>query len=188
MDESATYVSARPEDSNRAQLDGAMNGGEETRKKLESLAVGAEVMEIRPKLGKKATKKLKKLEREKTKGAAWYGMSAPELTEETKRDLEVLQMRNALDPKRFYKKNDHKELPKYFQLGRVVESSADFYSDRIPNKERKKNLVDELMADAEFQRYNKRKYAEIIQKKEKTTFGGKKKINAGAKKKKMAQE
>ena len=29
-------------------------------------------------------------------------------------------------------------------------------------KNKKKSLVDELMADAEFQRYNKRKYTEII--------------------------
>jgi hypothetical protein len=145
-----------------------MHGGEEAKKKLEALAVGAEKMVIRPHLGRKATKKMKKFEREKTKGDAWYGMGAPELTDESKRDLEVLQMRSALDPKRFYKKNDLKVLPKYFQVGQVVDSAADFYSDRIPNKLRKKTLVDELMADAEFKKYNKRKYAEIIERKEQT--------------------
>jgi len=36
----------------------------------------------------------------------------------------------------------------------VVDSPVDFYHDRVPKKERKKNLVDELMADANFQRYN----------------------------------
>lgn len=85
-------------------------------------APGAEKNVIEgPRLGKKAKKKLRKAEREKTKGKAWFGMGAPELTEETKRDLEVLQMRGAMDPKRFYKKNDHKELPKYFQIGQVSE-------------------------------------------------------------------
>merc|ERR1712088_839398 len=79
-----------------------------------------------------------------------------------KNDLEVLQMRGALDPKRFYKKNASKELPKYFQVGRYVNNPVEFYSDRGTAKNKKKSLVDELMADAEFQRYNKRKYTEII--------------------------
>lgn len=43
-------------------------------------------------------------------------MRPPEMTDEVKRDLEVLQMRNVLDPKRFYKHNDRKTLPKYFQV------------------------------------------------------------------------
>jgi DNA-directed RNA polymerase subunit N (RpoN/RPB10) len=42
---------------------------------------------------------------------------------------------------------------KFFQVGTVVDSHVDFYHDRVPKKERKKNLVDELMANADFQRY-----------------------------------
>lgn len=73
------------------------------------------------------------------------------------------------------------------QVGTVVDSPADFYNNRVPRKQRKKTLVDELMADANFQRflffdfclrsfdssffywlrYNKRKYADIIQSKPK---------------------
>lgn len=167
-DDDLSYVKSRPETASRAELDVAMHGGDETRKKLEAMAVGSKAVDIEPKLGKKATKKANKLEREKTKGAAWFGMGAPEMTEETKRDLEVLQMRNVADPKRFYKKNDLKVLPKYFQVGQVIDSPADYYSDRVPSKLRKKTLVDELMADAEFKKFNKRKYAEIIEKKEQT--------------------
>ncbi|XP_064616059.1 deoxynucleotidyltransferase terminal-interacting protein 2-like [Liolophura sinensis] len=100
-------------------------------------------------------------ERAMTKGNNWYNMPATELTEERKNDLKVLQMRHALDPKRFYRANDLHTAPKYFQFGTVVESKADFYSSRIPKKQRKSTLVDELFADAEFRRYNKRKYAEI---------------------------
>jgi len=55
-------------------------------------------------------------EREKNKGDKWFNMPATEITEEVKRDLEVLQMRSVLDPKTFYKKNDLKVLPKYFQV------------------------------------------------------------------------
>nr|SVE81662.1 EOG090X0GO7 [Daphnia magna] len=104
-------------------------------------------------------------EADKTKGGKWFNLPATEMTEEKLRDLEVIQMRSILNPKQFYKKNDLKVVPKYFQVGTVVDSHADFYHDRVPKKDRKKNLVDELMADADFQRYNKRKYAEIIQSK-----------------------
>ena len=49
-----------------------------------------------------------------------------------------------------------------FQVGRVVDSPADFYSSRIPKKERKRTIVDELMADAELKQYTKRKHQEIL--------------------------
>lgn len=54
--------------------------------------------------------------REKTKGVKWFNMPATEVTDEVKNDLEILQMRSVLDPKHFYKKNDFKVLPKYFQV------------------------------------------------------------------------
>ncbi|KAK6195908.1 hypothetical protein SNE40_001237 [Patella caerulea] len=106
-------------------------------------------------------KRDKKKLREMTKGKKWFDLPATELTEEKKNSLMVLQMRKALDPKRFYKSNDLKELPKYFQFGKIVEGAADFYSGRVPKKQRKQTIVDELLADAEFRTYNKRKFEEI---------------------------
>ena len=35
-----------------------------------------------------------------TKGKNWFEMKAPEMTEELKNDLTVIQYRNVLDPKR----------------------------------------------------------------------------------------
>ncbi|XP_020644314.3 deoxynucleotidyltransferase terminal-interacting protein 2 isoform X1 [Pogona vitticeps] len=107
-------------------------------------------------------KKQRREERAKTTGDGWFGMKAPEMTEELKNDLKALKMRAAIDPKRFYKKNDREGLPKYFQVGTVVDSPVDFYHARIPKKERKKNIVEELLADSEFRRYNKRKYQDIM--------------------------
>nr|CAG4641301.1 EOG090X0GO7 [Eulimnadia texana] len=118
---------------------------------------------------KRKEKMMRQKEREKTKGDKWFNLPATELTEEVKRDLEVIQMRSVLDPKQFYKKNDLKILPKYFQIGTVKEHSIDFYSSRLKKKDRKRTLVDELMADANFQRFNKAKYADIIQEKQRTT-------------------
>ncbi|XP_071421969.1 deoxynucleotidyltransferase terminal-interacting protein 2 [Pithys albifrons albifrons] len=110
-------------------------------------------------------KKQRRAEREKTAGDGWFGMRAPEITSELKNDLKVLKMRASLDPKHFYKKNDRDGLPKYFQVGTVVDSPIDFYHSRIPKKQRKRTIVEELLADSEFRRYNKKKYQEIMSEK-----------------------
>ena len=74
---------------------------------LDASMAGDQAHVIEPKMGKRALKKAKKDQREKKEGlgAAWFGMKAPEVTDELKRDLEVLKMRGAIDPKRFYKKS-----------------------------------------------------------------------------------
>nr|CAD7262695.1 unnamed protein product [Timema shepardi] len=63
-----------------------------------------------------------------------------------------------------------KKLKKIRQVGRVVEAPADYYHSRVPMKQRKKTIVEELMADAEFQKYNKKRYKEIIEQRRKTHF------------------
>lgn len=73
-------------------------------------------------------KQARKLKPE-TAGKQWFDLPAQQLTDETRRDLKLLQLRGTFDPKRFYKSSDHKKgLPKFFQIGTVVEASADFYS------------------------------------------------------------
>lgn len=142
-------------------------------KSLESSMAGDQAHVIEARVGKRTLKKQKKVQREKTEGlgAAWFGMKAPEVTEEVQRDLEVLKMRGAIDPKRFYKKTgtEGDGLPKYFQIGQVVSSAADYYSKSGGGggKNKKRSLVDELMADAEYQKFSKRKYAEIVDEKAK---------------------
>lgn len=108
--------------------------------------------------------------RRKETGAGWFNMHAPQITSEIKHDLEILRMRSVLNPKHFYKKNDMKTLPKHFHIGKIINSPMDFYSSRLEKKERKKTIVDELMADAEFTKYNKRKYKEIIKEKQKIHY------------------
>ncbi|XP_048005427.1 deoxynucleotidyltransferase terminal-interacting protein 2 [Leguminivora glycinivorella] len=113
---------------------------------------------------------IRKKERAKTKGPGWFDLPAPEVTEELKNDLQVLKMRSVLDPKHFYKKNDMEVLPKYFQVGTVMDSSLDHVNERLTRKQRKRTMVDELLADSEFQKYNKRKYKEIIVEKRKSEY------------------
>ncbi|PSN49587.1 hypothetical protein C0J52_14219 [Blattella germanica] len=115
-------------------------------------------------------KKQRMKERERTKGSKWFNMPATEMTDEMKHDLEVIQMRSVLDPKHFYKKNDLKVLPKYFQVGKVEDNAVDFYNSRLPKKQRKRTIVEELLADSDFKRYNKKRYTEIIEERRKTHF------------------
>lgn len=96
---------------------------------------------------KRKMKKIRKLERERTKGKKWFNMQAPELTQERKNDLEALRLRGALDKKRFYKRNTIVSQPKYFQVGTVIESAADYYTSRVPKRQRKKTFAEEAVAE-----------------------------------------
>lgn len=110
-------------------------------------------------------------ESSKTKGKDWFNLPAPEVTDEVKNELELIRMRSALDNKHFYKRSESKTLPKYFQIGKVLPSPLDHYNERHEGKKSKaKTLVDELLADAEFQKKNKRKYREIMESKRSAGF------------------
>ncbi|MGH0184150.1 UNVERIFIED_CONTAM: hypothetical protein FKN15_020798 [Acipenser sinensis] len=129
-------------------------------------------------------RKKRREERAKTTGDGWYNMKAPEMTTELKNDLKALKMRSAMDPKRFYKKNDREGFPKYLQVGTVVDSPVDFYHARIPKKQRKRTIVEELMADSDFRSYNKKKYKQIMTEKAALAAGKKnRKKNKFSKKK-----
>ncbi|XP_031570233.1 deoxynucleotidyltransferase terminal-interacting protein 2-like [Actinia tenebrosa] len=106
-------------------------------------------------------KKERQQAKEQSAGPKWFNLPATTITPEIERDLKLLKLRNVLDPKRHYRKNDSKELPKYFQIGTIVEGAADFYSSRIPKRDRRNNIVNELLADTDFRRYNKKKFQEI---------------------------
>lgn len=110
-------------------------------------------------------------ERENTKGDKWFGMKKPEMTPEIKNELELISMRHKLDPKRFYKRSEQKTLPKFFEVGKVMASPLEYYNDRPdPGQKKTSTLVDELLADAEFQKRIKRKRKEAILKKKEMGF------------------
>ena len=48
------------------------------------------------------------VQKKKTAGKGWDFLSQPEMTEEVKRDLELLQMRGVLNPKQRFKTNTMK--------------------------------------------------------------------------------
>jgi hypothetical protein len=89
-----------------------------------------------------------------------------DLTPELRRDLQLLKMRNVLDPKRHYKKSDSKsDFPAYSQVGTVIEGPTEFYSSRLKNKDRKQTFVEEVLAQEEASGKFKRKYDDIVKRK-----------------------
>lgn len=71
-------------------------------------------------------------------------------------------MRNVLDPKRHYKKDNGKaQAPEFSQVGTIIEGPTEYYSSRILNKDRKKTFVEEVLAAEEEQGRFKRKYNDI---------------------------
>lgn len=98
-------------------------------------------------------------------------MKAPEITPEIKNELELIHLRHKLDPKRFYKRSEQKTLPKFFEVGKVIASPLEYYNDRPASGQKKTStLVEELLADADFQKRVKRKRKEAILKKKEIGF------------------
>jgi hypothetical protein len=75
-------------------------------------------------------------------------MPVGDLTEENKNDLQLIKMRSSFHKDRFFKSNDSDTLPKFFQMGKVVDDPLDFYSDRVPKRQQKKTILEELIEDA----------------------------------------
>lgn len=116
-----------------------------------------------------------------TTDARWFNMKQPEMTPEIKRDLQIIKQRSALDPKRHYKK-DKWEIPKYFQMGTIIEGNTELYSARLKKKERGKTMVEELLNDDNTKKYFKRKYHEIQETKTSGRKGHYKKVKNARKK------
>ncbi|XP_055638097.1 deoxynucleotidyltransferase terminal-interacting protein 2 [Toxorhynchites rutilus septentrionalis] len=121
-------------------------------------------------MSERQLRELNRKERAKTKGKDWFNLPTQEMTEDIKNELELIRMRSVLDPKHFYKRSEMKTLPKYFQIGKVIDSPLDHYNERGAKKVKSKTLVDELLEDAKFQKYNKKKYAEALEKRKKKAY------------------
>ncbi|KAK1819675.1 dTDP-fucopyranose mutase [Friedmanniomyces endolithicus] len=111
-----------------------------------------------PVTAKKAALEVKKA----TAGTQWFNLPRTDLTPQLKRDLQLLKMRNVLDPHRHYKKDGGKmQAPEYSQVGTIIEGPTEFFSGRIENKQRKKTFVEEVLAGEQETGRFKRKYGEL---------------------------
>ena len=104
---------------------------------------------------------------ERAPDADWHVIPDARMTPELVRDLRVIENRKHLDPKRFYKASGtgrkKGELPSRVHMGTVVEAPHEFYSARIPKRERKRTVTEEAMADQGIVRFTKRRFKSLQQ-------------------------
>ncbi|KAH8868570.1 Deoxynucleotidyltransferase terminal-interacting protein 2 [Schistosoma japonicum] len=94
----------------------------------------------------------------KSKLSKWFNLPKPDITEEERDDLELIRLRRAISSDTHVRRSDGKSA--YFQRGVVVDDPGSFY-DRLPRKQRGKTLVDELLANAEIMKVQRKRYAKI---------------------------
>eukprot|EP01147_Barroeca_monosierra_P008969 gene8969-1303_t len=102
-------------------------------------------------------------------GYKWFNLPAVKMTDAVKSELKLLKLRNTLDQKHFFKRDDHSQLPKYFQMGRLENSAAEFYSDRTTKRSKKITLVDSLLRDAKRRKERRHRFGKIIAAKQNRT-------------------
>ena len=99
----------------------------------------------------------------------WYHLRSTPMTSELQMDLTILQNRNYLDPKRFYKSSafSKQQFPKMVQVGTVVESSgvggAHSSQDRFTRQEKSQTFLHEVMKDPKIHNYTTQTYRTMQQ-------------------------
>lgn len=132
----------------------------------ESAHYGAPVkqsLSAEPHSKSKSLRKKERAQQPETAGKGWFDMEAPVLTDQVKRDLEVLKNRNYIDPKRFFKTKEEKKSPKFFQIGTVVEGALEGRSRRLTKKQRPQSFFQEIAKDDRVKAYAKRNYSQMLQ-------------------------
>jgi len=87
--------------------------------------------------------------------------SKKQITPEIETTLKLMKLRHVFNPKHFIKRDKSKTLPKYFQIGTVIDGPQDYYSEGVSKKRAKKKLVDDLLEDREFKDYHKSKFSQL---------------------------
>ncbi len=67
-----------------------------------------------------------------------------------------------LDPHRHYRSDNTSALaPEFFQIGQIIQGPTEYFSSRLPNKERRRTFVEEVLANEKSTSRFKKKYNEI---------------------------
>ncbi|KAI4217866.1 MAG: hypothetical protein L6R36_009239 [Xanthoria steineri] len=108
------------------------------------------------------TKRTQTMDSRSTAGTDWFHLPRTNLTPELKRDLQLLSMRSAWDPKRHYKKDRRKpSIPEYSQIGTIIEGPTEHFSSRIVKRVRKQTFAEEITAAEGLNGRFKKKSVEI---------------------------
>jgi len=70
-------------------------------------------------------------------------------------------MRDVLDPKRHYKKDNSRGIPEFSQVGTVIPGPTDYFSGRVTKRDRKQTLLGEVLETEKSTKRFKNKYGEI---------------------------
>lgn len=108
-----------------------------------------------------------KLKREQTTGPEWFNMKAMELTSELKSDLDAIRLRSHLDPKKFYRRTDMKEYPKFFSIGTIVNAPSEPLTNNLARSSRKKSLAEQLLEEDEEKNFTRKKWTLLMKSKPK---------------------
>ncbi|GJQ14614.1 hypothetical protein GpartN1_g6405.t1 [Galdieria partita] len=110
-------------------------------------------------------------ERKKTEtlGKDWFNMPAiPSNDIETQKAVKLLLLRKYIYPKRFYKSlGTEKSNHRFYQVGTVQDQPEEFFSNRLPRKERKNTFAEEFLSDPELRTSTKERYQKIQTEKQK---------------------
>ena len=99
--------------------------------------------------------------RRRDAGPGWHHIPERELTPDQRRELKLLKLRGAMDPKQHYRAADSSKLPTRFHVGTVIEGPAEYYSGRLFRRERRPNFTQEVLGDDAVRAYAKRKFRSI---------------------------
>ncbi|TGJ84400.1 hypothetical protein E0Z10_g4357 [Xylaria hypoxylon] len=108
-----------------------------------------------------ARKSKKEMAHKADAGPQWFNLPATDLTPQLRRDLQLLKMRDVLDPKRHYKKDANRAIPEFSQIGTVMPGPTDYFNARMTKRERKRTLLEDVLETEDTTRRFKNKYGEI---------------------------
>ncbi|KAK8076401.1 nucleolus protein required for cell viability [Apiospora phragmitis] len=94
-------------------------------------------------------------------GASWYNLPRTDLTPQLKRDLQLLKMRDVLDSKRHYKKDNSRGIPEYSHVGTMIEGRTEYFTNRVTKKDKKRTLLESVMDQENSTKRFKSKYGQI---------------------------
>ena len=98
-------------------------------------------------------------QRAATSGAGWFDLPSQPMTRELARELRLIELRNVLDPKRFYKRAEKgKAKPAYVAVGTVISAPHEYYSSRMTREERSQSIAQNIMTNQSNQTYLKRRF------------------------------
>mmetsp|Transcript_296 Transcript_296/g.570 ORF Transcript_296/g.570 Transcript_296/m.570 type:complete len:240 (-) Transcript_296:155-874(-) len=94
-----------------------------------------------------------------TAGRGWFNLPKGKSDAESAQHFFMMKNRNHLFPGRNYK--TYEGAPTFYQFGTVVAGKQEFFSARMEKKFKNKTIAQELLADADYQKKIKQKFAKI---------------------------